>query len=365
MVCTMRKSSTQLHLPMRTSFELLALIIIPTLSSSASLATTNTWISGNGFWTDTANWLENIEPTAQDDVVFDSLENGEGGWVRLNAGSAGLPYRSARSLTFLKGVGTYLIDGNTGGDKKELLVGEGGILNLSSNTQIFEVQVFVAASQVWDARGGDIWADDVVQLANNTLTVIGAHDVTISGAVTGSGSLIKEGIGVLTLGSPNTYTGDTIIREGTLTYLADQSTTGALLLEGGLLDANDHLLNFGSLTLSGPAAIQLGTDLMSQSVSFGTVNWNGGTLSVMNWSTLGSSDQLTLATQPSQEFLSSVHFQGFNPGGAWLSGLLVPAQIPEPSATCLVAVGLAGLLAGRFRGRRQPASSPRSGKVSS
>jgi autotransporter-associated beta strand protein len=340
---------------MKTRIGLFGFLLAWACSTTSSFGATNTWISGNGFWAFTDSWVEAVEPTASDDVFFDSLVNGAGGWVRLNGGPAGLPFRSARSLTFLEGVGTYLIDGNTGGEKKELLIGEGGVLNASTNLQILNAQVFISASQVWDAEAGDIVAEDIVQLGTNSLTVTGANDVTLNGVISGSGDLIKDGSGTLTLGAPNTYTGDTILNSGTLTYAVDQTLTGGLVLNGGLLDANDQSLSFGTLTLGGDSTLLLGFDTISQSVSFTDSLWSGGTLNILSWGSGLESDQVLLLNEPSQDLLDNIIFDGFAPGALWEDGLLLP--IPEPSATLLAALGAVGFLVTRFC-RRHGSSDP-------
>ncbi len=49
-----------------------------------------------------------------------------------------------------------------------------------------------------------------------TLTTGGVNDSTFSPVISGAGSLTKQGDGTLTLSGENTYTGDTVVNEGTL-----------------------------------------------------------------------------------------------------------------------------------------------------
>ena len=80
---------------------------------------------------------------------------------------------------------------------------------------------------------------------NVALTVGGNNASTFyNGQLSGGGSLIKTGVGTLTLGTPNTFTGLTQITSGVLQL----AHSNALL--NSTLDYNNYggLLSFGSLT---------------------------------------------------------------------------------------------------------------------
>ncbi len=63
-------------------------------------------------------------------------------------------------------------------------------------------------------------------LMGSGLTVDGDNQLTLSGAISGSGPLIKTGSGTLDLFSVNTYTGGTLLRSGTL-YVAQPGGLGS------------------------------------------------------------------------------------------------------------------------------------------
>ena len=78
---------------------------------------------------------------------------------------------------------------------------------------------------------GSLEGSGLVTLGANNLT-IGANrlNTTFSGNISGSGSLTKIGPGRLTLSGPNTYTGQTLVRQGRL-FIED--TTGSLNVING------------------------------------------------------------------------------------------------------------------------------------
>lgn len=107
-------------------------------------------------------------------------------------------------------------------------------------------------------------------------------DLTLGSAVTGPGSLTKNGIGTLTLSGANSYAGGTVVNQGILQLAPGASlpTTGALALNGGTLDLNGNNLTIGSLAGLG-GRIELGSSTLTVagpgSTSFaGTLTGTGG-----------------------------------------------------------------------------------------
>lgn len=84
-------------------------------------------------------------------------------------------------------------------------------------------------------------------------TSIGADFATISGIITGAGNLAKEGVGILALRGANTYTGQTLVRQGTLvvTSLGLSSVPGSTSVGDSTLgntDAGALILGNGGTT---------------------------------------------------------------------------------------------------------------------
>lgn len=72
-------------------------------------------------------------------------------------------------------------------------------------------------------------------------TSVGADYATISGVITGAGNLAKEGAGILNLRAANTYTGQTLVRQGTLVVetLGSSATPGATSVGDSTLGNTD------------------------------------------------------------------------------------------------------------------------------
>ena len=155
-------------------------------------------------------------------------------------------------------------------------------------------------------------ANASIQLGSYTLSAGGDNTTTsVLGAISGSGSLVKQGNGTLTLSGSNTYGGTTIVLAGTLSIAGDGNLGGgAVNLAGGtvldvsgatnidnaiVLTGNSSIGNSNAVTLSGAisGAYDLnktgsGTLTLSGSNSYGATYVNAGTLSVSSDANLGS-----------------------------------------------------------------------------
>ncbi|WP_159970177.1 Ig-like domain-containing protein [Pseudomonas sp. 8Z] len=154
-------------------------------------------------------------------------------------------------------------------------------------------------------------ANASIQLGSYTLTSGGDNASTsVSGIISGSGALIKQGNGVLTLAGNNSYSGTTTVSAGTLSIGGDANLgTGDLTLAGSTLaitgattidnaialTGNSTIDNSDAATLSGAisGAYDLtktgaGTLTLSASNSYGATFVNAGALSVDSDANLGS-----------------------------------------------------------------------------
>lgn len=150
--------------------------------------------------------------------TFDGVITGTGGLVKNGSGIQELGGAS----TFSGGLAL-----NAGG----LVLGNNGALGTGS--------LSVGGNATLDTAAPLILASAINLAADTQLDFLGSHALTLSGAITGAGGLIKDGTSTLTLTGSNSYTGDTTINAGTLAIGAGGSvaSTGAVNLAGnGVLD---------------------------------------------------------------------------------------------------------------------------------
>src|SRR5882724_6129350 len=117
-----------------------------------------------------------------------------------------------------------------------------------------------------------------VTLGTGNLTVGGDNLSTdFAGVISGTGEVIKTGTGALTLDGSNTYTGGTIIQEGTLELDVNNALSGTgnvVVNSSATLDDNNHNETVAALTNNGT------TNIGSGILSVASYAGSGGSLSV-------------------------------------------------------------------------------------
>ncbi len=183
--------------------------------AAPSPAQTFTWTGAqNANWSIANNWAGGVAPSGSgtENLVFPS--GGANPLTNNNLNNA-----SFNSIT-IKGSGYTL-------SNKAITIGAGGIADSS-------------------AAGGNTISVGVTVAATRTIVVSNAAvTLTISGIITGSGGLTKDGAGTLALTAANTYTGTTTITAGAISIAADGAlgtppgapTAGKIVLVGGTLRA--------------------------------------------------------------------------------------------------------------------------------
>lgn len=167
-----------------------------------------------------------------------------------------------------------------------------------------------------------VYAGTVLLNGNLTLTSANtdAANVTLSGVVSGIGSLVKSGTGIARLSGVNTYTGDTTVSEGTL-LLAAGGEQRFVIQDGGLsnqlqfsgtsaLDLNGTLrLDISGLTASSGIwnlVVDSSSTIANYGGGFGLafvggpafVNGGSGTYTSGNWTFDTASGSLSLVPEP-------------------------------------------------------------------
>jgi len=174
----------------------------------------------------------------------------------------------------------YALSGGDGVVTDVIINGDGQ--HVEANNQFGGSSVNLTLDDATLTFDADYNIGERVQLASGTDNNLNSngHAGVVSGAIYGSGNLIKEGAGSLTLTGANTYTGETEITAGTLALGADNtlpSTASVNVASGAIFDVNDHLQTIGEI--GGIGTVDLGTGTLT--VSGATTPGNSiGTLTV-------------------------------------------------------------------------------------
>jgi fibronectin-binding autotransporter adhesin len=212
--------------------------------------------------------------------------------------------------------------------------------------------------------------------ASTSLTLTGGiattltQDVTFGGvgnttvsttAISGSGSLIKDGAGTLTLAAANTYTGETMVSSGTLYVTGALSNSAVSVKANGAIGSNGIAGNLGNgLTLEAGGNLDLTGATLGLN-STGILNLTGGSLTLGNltfqdlvgwdWTNAAAGTyQLMDGTFDiawgSTAYLTEGTAYDFGNGkkGYFTEGSLNVVIIPEPRAAFLGGLGLLALL---------------------
>ncbi len=199
------------------------------------------------------------------------------------------------------------------------------------------------------------------------VTFGGAGNTTVStAAITGSGSLIKDGDGILTLAFANTYTGDTTVADGTLLVTnTTGSGTGAGAVTvgaGAALGGTGSIA--GDLNFAGTSLFEI-LDINDPLAVGGTTTFGSGfgidNLTGIDWDSLALDSPYTLISTAQSFTDSDIDNFGLANAAPVGSGRLAYFQsgslalvvvVPEPTTIALLASGVA-LFGYRFARRRR------------
>jgi autotransporter-associated beta strand protein len=269
--------------------------------TGANTYTGGTTVSAGTLQGDTTSLSGNITNNAA--VTFDQATNGT--YSGVISGTGALTKQNSGTLT-LTGANTY--SGATAVNAGTLSLGAANALGTSTAVSIASgatLQLATGAQTIasFSGAGG-------IDLGANTLTAGGSNaSTTFSGTISGTGALVKNGTGTLTLTGANSYTGGTTISAGTLqgntssltgniannaALVFDQSANGTF---AGVISGTGSLTkqNAGTLTLTGANTYAGPTTISGGTLTLGS----GGALNSINAVTIagGATFQLGAGSQ--------------------------------------------------------------------
>ena len=328
--------------------------------------------------------------SAKGDVNISGIITGSGGLTKTETGTLTLSATNLYTGTTSVTLGTVVVTnsdglGRSSGSNNGTTVSKDAVLSVSgSGLDISEKLTLDGDSADTDGElrnisGINTWSGTIALSTNSSIGVSTGTELTVSGVISGSAGLTKEGAGTLTLTGVNTFSGDTTIDAGTLKLNSSgnalDSTSNIVLNTGGtlLLGASDQIDNDVTLKLLGGTFNTAGFDETMESLTLtktstidfasssdsvleftSTFDWNFSTdvaLTLLNFNGsgagLGGNDELIFGTNPTSDELAQIQFlnpTGYTPGTyiAKLDGTnLIPDGIPiipEPSA--MIGTGL-------------------------
>ncbi|QQE12602.1 autotransporter-associated beta strand repeat-containing protein [Planctomycetota bacterium] len=165
------------------------------------------------------------------------------------SGTGGLTKEGISTLT-LNGQNTY--SGDTNINEGTVIASGGDAIGDSSTVTLADVDG--ATLQLNDdetigalAGGGSTGGD--VSMQDNTLTVGDENNTEFAGVISGTGDLIKQGIGTLTLDGDNTYTGDTTVNGGALIVNGNMASPNMNVASGAMFGGSGYFA--GNFTNAG------------------------------------------------------------------------------------------------------------------
>ncbi len=254
--------------------------------------------NNNSNWSDPANWVGNVAPQPEDNLVFPTNYNSS---TTIND-DLGANFR-LRSIT-ISGSNFNITTSNS----SSIQLMEGFTADNASGSNSFGVPLLIAPATTLTTLGETIFnanPNATLYLTNTgntiidtgviqslTLTIDGAGTTNITGNVNDAGSIVKNGSGTLALAGNNSYEGFTTINQGVVIAESNNalgsSATGttvnqgaALQVQGSNLVINEPLtLNGNGIGVGAPGA-GLPIDglgalrLLSSTSSPSTATWSG------------------------------------------------------------------------------------------
>ncbi len=223
---------------------------------------TGVWSASNGStqsnWQVTDGVNQPLAPGAAADLVF-STATSPGTMVGMTLGAN----MAVRSITINNTATAFGLSDPSGFALTITPSSSATGITIGAGVQAATISapVILGANQTWTNNSGNAFtASGGLNTNGNQLIVDGSGPTNITGVISGSGGITKNGSGKLSFntGNANTYTGDTIINGGVLMMANNTASLGSgnLLLNGGVLEQYWGL-TFNRSLGSGAGQVQL------------------------------------------------------------------------------------------------------------
>ena len=232
------------------------------------------------------------------------------------------------------GTGTLTLTGsNTFGGAGQTVSINGGVLEVNADAALGNSANSITLNNATLLLSSGLTSGRNFVLTNNSVIDTDNDLTSISGTISGTGVLVKNGTGDLSVTGTNTYTGGTTINDGTVIVNSASSlgaTSGTLTINGGTLEVATGYTSARNVSLGNTAStIQVNssqTYTASGVVSgTGTLNKSGsGTLTLTGANTFTGgtviADGTVVAAATSGSALASTTSITVNAGGTLLLG---------------------------------------------
>jgi outer membrane autotransporter protein len=173
----------------------------------------------------------------------------------------------------------------SGSDTLTIAKGSGITILNGAGAVTINPDIILGAGQAWTNNSTNVFTvNGNITNGGYNLTVTGTGDTLLDGVNSGSGGLIKNGTGKLTITNNNTYTGNTLLQEGSLFSDISPSAasnkafgTGQLIITGGTLGStlNNQVIP-NNISAQGNFTLAAGTGGANLILN-GNIDLNGGT----------------------------------------------------------------------------------------
>ena len=226
--------------------------------------------SATGDWSTAANWNPDV-PVTGDDILFDNTFVSTNQTVNVGASTTRVIRSIQIDAPFSYTLNNGTLDFNSNGVPgfTGIAVTQTNGVSSTGNTINSAIKISTDAG-IRNSTTSTLTLTGAINTNGKTLTVDGAGAVVATGIISGSGKLVKDQAGNLTLSGANTYSGGTTISGGVVTLGHNTALgSGAVVMTGGSLAGS------GTRTIANAVALQGNAGFSNLTVS-GAVSQTGG-----------------------------------------------------------------------------------------